>query len=122
MNSQIDTKSRPYLTFEDYQSNSYVGNIKITWKYIQDQGFVYMGFLIWNIACIEAFLLIYFAAFTFYPNSKVGPRIQVSLVYQGYLYVGIGELFGCFGMGLFGDFKDKLRYFAPCRVGDSCFS
>jgi len=42
---------------------------------MKEEGFPYMVILIFNTACIEAFLMLFFAAFSVYPET-ISPKIQ----------------------------------------------
>ncbi|CAD8047129.1 unnamed protein product [Paramecium sonneborni] len=96
------------ISIEKYQNRNYFQNISLTLGKLNDEGFLWLLFLLCFIATIQAFLYIYFFPFFAYPGSKK-LSFQAKLVLQGYLYVGVGELFGSFGIGWLGDSKDKIN-------------
>ncbi|CAD8046978.1 unnamed protein product [Paramecium primaurelia] len=96
------------ISIEEYQSRTYFQNIYLTLQKLYQEGFLSVLLLLSFIACIQAFLFIYFFPFFAYPGIKK-LSFQARLVLQGYLYVGVGELFGSFGIGWLGDSKDKIN-------------
>ncbi|CAD8046053.1 unnamed protein product [Paramecium sonneborni] len=96
------------ISIEKYQNRNYFQNIFITLEKLKNEGFLWVFFLLCFIGSIQAFLYIYFFPFFAYPDYKNLSQ-QAVLVLQGYLYVGIGELFGSFGIGWLGDSKDKIN-------------
>ncbi|CAK83386.1 unnamed protein product (macronuclear) [Paramecium tetraurelia] len=97
------------ISIDEYQNRNYFQNIQLTFEKLCQEGFLSVLLLLCFIACIQAFLFIYFFPFFAYPGIKK-LTFQARLVLQGYLYVGVGELFGSFGIGWLGDSKDQIKY------------
>ncbi|CAD8076633.1 unnamed protein product [Paramecium sonneborni] len=105
--SQSNSNCTNFISIDEYQNRSYFQKLQITWNYLYKDGFSWVLFLLLFIASIQSFLYIYFIPFFFQPELKK-LFLQAEFVLRGYLYVGVGELFGSFGIGMFGESKDKI--------------
>ncbi|CAD8142827.1 unnamed protein product [Paramecium octaurelia] len=97
-----------FISIDEYQNRSYFSKLYITLDKLYKDGFSWVLFLLCFIASIQSFLYIYFFPFFAQPDTKQLAN-QAALVLQGYLYVGVGELFGSFGIGMLGESKDKIN-------------
>lgn len=70
-----NSKNNRIINFSEYKDNSYLANLLLTYNSMKEEGFPYMVILIFNTACIEAFLMLFFAAFSVYPET-ISPKIQ----------------------------------------------
>ncbi|CAD8132124.1 unnamed protein product [Paramecium pentaurelia] len=106
--SQSNQNCSNFICIDEYQNRSYFSKLYITLDKLYKDGFSWVLFLLCFIASIQSFLYIYFFPFFAQPGTKQ-LTIQAAFVLQGYLYVGVGELFGSFGIGMLGESKDKIN-------------
>ncbi|CAD8119431.1 unnamed protein product [Paramecium sonneborni] len=95
------------ISIEEYVKNNYFGNLYLTLNALCLDGFFYFIILIFNIGSVMSFLLLQLPNLLTI-NSAQDPKIRAATIYEGFLYVGIGQIFGCFYLGLFGDFSQKI--------------
>ena len=96
--------SQKTISLEEYVKNNYFGNLYLTLNVLCLDGFFYFIILIFNVGCVMSFLLLELPNILTL-NSVLNPEARAATIYEGFLYVGIGQIFGCFYMGLFGDFQ-----------------
>ncbi|CAD8091080.1 unnamed protein product [Paramecium primaurelia] len=99
--------SQKTISIEEYVKNNYFGNLYLTLSVLCLDGFYYFIILIFNVGSMLSFLLLQLPNLLTI-NSVQDPEVRAATVYEGFLYVGIGQIFGCFYMGLFGDFSQKI--------------
>ncbi|CAD8104997.1 unnamed protein product [Paramecium sonneborni] len=95
------------ISIEEYVKNNYFGNLYLTLSTLCLDGFFYFIILIFNVGSVMSFLLLQLPNLLTI-NSVLDPETRAATIYEGFLYVGIGQIFGCFYMGLFGDFQQKI--------------
>lgn len=83
------------------ENNNYYSNLWRTFLVLMRKNMGYFIPLLLVVASLQAF--IYLELFNFI--LKVNPSFQVQ---EAYIYVGLGNVLGCFAIGLFGEYRDKL--------------
>ncbi|CAD8198585.1 unnamed protein product [Paramecium octaurelia] len=95
------------ISMEEYVKNNYFGNLYLTLSVLCSEGFFYFIILIFNVGNLMSFLLLQLPNLLAI-NSVLDAETRAATIYEGFLYVGIGQIFGCFYIGLFGDFSQKI--------------
>ncbi|CAD8089751.1 unnamed protein product [Paramecium primaurelia] len=95
------------ILMEEYVKNNYFGNLYLTLSVLCSEGFYYFIILIFNVGSLMSYLLLQLPNLLTI-NSVLNPETRAATIYEGFLYVGIGQIFGCFYIGMFGDFSQKI--------------
>ncbi|CAD8193730.1 unnamed protein product [Paramecium pentaurelia] len=93
--------------FNVYQNKSYLECIKYTSLELWKRNALYLLPLVLTVALLEGFIYIQMLNYIMFLAQKEDGSSSFEIEFI-FFYVGLGYVLGCFAIGIFGDFKDKI--------------